>query len=88
MQKISTMRVTSQIIWGLKQPFSINSVHFVQPVQPVQPVHSENSVQPVFSITGSNSCRRRRTLWRRLYFIHQARAHNTCSDDMEDTHKV
>ena len=37
MQKISTMCVTSQIIRGLKPPFSVNSVHSVQPVQSVQP---------------------------------------------------
>ena len=60
MQKINATYVTNQIIWGLKPPFSLNSVH---------------SVQPIFSITGSNSCRRRRTLWRRLYFIQQGTQH-------------
>ena len=78
MQKINTMYVTSQIIWGLRPPFSVNSIHSLHSrhsvrsaVQPIQPVHSVRSVQPVFSITCGNSCRRRRTLWRRLHFIHQ-----------------
>jgi len=88
MQKINTMEVTSEIIWGLKPPFTVNLVHLVRSVcsdqynrytrysgNSVQPVHSVNSIQPVFSITGSNSCRRRRTLWRRLYFIHQGTQH-------------
>ena len=75
MQKINTIEVTSQIIWGLKPPFTVNLVHSVRSVCSVQPVHSVNSKQPVFSVIGSNSCRRRRTLWRRLYFIHQGTQH-------------
>ena len=33
MQKIDKMYVTSQIIWGLKPPFSVNSAHSVQPIR-------------------------------------------------------
>ena len=48
-----------------------------EPVQPVQPVHSVQRVQPVLypSEYWQNNCRRRRTLWRRRYFIYQGTRH-------------
>ena len=95
MQKIDTMIGTSQIIWGLKPPFSVNSAHSVQSGQSV---HSVQPVQQVPRFTwykgydGPFLLLTIAVVERRFFDIHfitsYIKAHNTCSDDIEDTHKA
>ena len=82
MQKIDTMIWTSQIIWGLKPPFSVNSAHSVQPV------HSGHLVQRVrrsFLLLTIAVVERG---FFDIHFTSYIKAHNTCSDDIEDTQKA
>ena len=83
MQKIDTMIGTSQIIWGLKPPFSVNSAHSVQPVHSVHLLQRARRSFLLLTIA---------VVERGFFDIHfitsYIKAHNTCSDDIEDTHKA
>ena len=86
MQKIDAMYVTSQIIWGLKPPFSVNSAHSVQPVHQVHSGHLVQRARRSFLLLTIA------VVERGFFDIHfitsYIKAHNTCSDDIEDMHKA
>ena len=86
MQKIDTMTGTSQIIWGLKPPFSVNSAHSVRPEHQVHSIHLVQRARRSFLLLTIA------VVERGFFDIHfitlYIKAHNTCSADTEDTHKA
>ena len=85
MQKIDTMIGTSQIIWGLKPPFSVNSAHSVQPVRQVRSVHLVQKVRRSFLLLTIAVVERG---FFDIHFTSYIKAHNTCYDDIKDTQKA
>ena len=99
MQKINTMEVTSQITWELKPPFTVNLVHLVRSVCSVQPVHSiQRELSIVRCSTLGKLDSRSFLLLAAIAVVEEGlfdvdftsyiKPHNTCSGDIEDTHKV
>lgn len=93
MQKINTMYVTSQIIWEIKPPFSVNAAHSVRRGRYTRHTrysrysrysrytrYSQSFLLLTITFDEGESFE--------IHFTSYIKAHSTCSDDIEDTHRA